>query len=101
MRFSVDARTTGRHSAGADVYVRNLVNSFAALAYKSEFITYVSVNDAASWVPARFVQRRVSNNPFARLSFEFSRQLRVDRPELLHVQRAAPLRCPVPIVVTV
>jgi glycosyltransferase involved in cell wall biosynthesis len=101
MRFSVDARAIGRHSAGADVYVRNLVNSFAALDNKSEFIIYLSVDDAASWVPPRFVQRRVSDSPFAHLSCEFSRQIRMDAPDLLHVQYTSPLACPAPIVVSV
>jgi glycosyltransferase involved in cell wall biosynthesis len=36
-----------------------------------------------------------------RLGFDLTRRLRLDRPDLLHVQYTAPLYCPVPTVVTV
>jgi glycosyltransferase involved in cell wall biosynthesis len=36
-----------------------------------------------------------------RLGFDLSRKLRIDRPDLLHVQYTSPLFCPVPTVVTV
>jgi glycosyltransferase involved in cell wall biosynthesis len=103
MRFSVDAHAIGRHLTGNEVYVRNLLGGFAALDQSSEFIAYLSAHerDAAAGVPARFMQRRVSSNSLVRLGFDLSRQLRRDRPDLLHVQYTAPLACPVPVVVTV
>src|SRR5882724_10205993 len=103
MRFSVDAHAIGQHLTGNEVYVRNLMGGFAALDQSSEFIAYHSASqrDAAAGVPARFTQRRVSGNSFVRLGFDLSRQLRRDRPDLLHVQYTAPLGCPVPVVATV
>ena len=101
MKFSVDAHAIGRQLTGNEVYVRNLLSGFAALDAESEFITYLSVDERSPWVPARFATRRVSANPFVRLGFELSSNLRQDRPDLLHVQYTAPLRCPVPVVVSV
>src|SRR6266403_5029193 len=101
MRFSVDAHAIGRHLTGNEVYVRNLLSGFASLDSESDFIAYVSVDDPSPWVPARFAVRRVSANPFVRLGFELSRKLRLDMPDLLHVQYTAPLGCPVPVVVSV
>src|ERR1700686_1559764 len=94
MNFSVDAHAIGRHLAGNEVYIRNLLNSFAAIDRESEFIAYLSVDDPSPLVPSRFSVRRVSANPFARLGFELSAKLREDRPDLLHVQYTAPLGCP-------
>src|SRR5207244_752447 len=83
------------------VYIRNLLNAFAGLDSTSEFVTYLSAEDAIPRIPARFSVRRVSANPFVRLGFELSGKLREDRPDLLHVQYTAPLGCPVPVVVSV
>jgi glycosyltransferase involved in cell wall biosynthesis len=101
MRFAVDAHAIGRHLTGNEVYVRSLLNGFAGLDRESEFITYLSMEDAESWVPARFPVRRIAGNPFIRLGCDFALKLRRDRPELLHVQYTAPLACPVPVVVSV
>jgi glycosyltransferase involved in cell wall biosynthesis len=101
MRFAVDAHAIGRHLTGNEVYVRSLLNGFAGLDQDSEFITYLSMEDAESWVPARFPVRRISVNPFVRLGCDFALKLRRERPNLLHVQYTAPLSCPVPIVVSV
>jgi glycosyltransferase involved in cell wall biosynthesis len=101
MKFSVDAHAIGRQLTGNEVYVRNLLNGFATLDAESEFITYLSVDERSPWVPERFAVRRVSANPFVRLGFELSSNLRQDRPDLLHVQYTAPLACPVPVVVSV
>jgi len=101
MRFAVDAHAIGRHLTGNEVYVRSLLNGFADLDRESEFITYLSMEDAESWVPARFPVRRIAANPFVRLGCDFALKLRRDRPELLHVQYTAPLACPVPVVVSV
>jgi glycosyltransferase involved in cell wall biosynthesis len=101
MRFSVDAHAIGRHLTGNEVYVRNLLDGFAALDETSEFIAYLSVDDAAAWVPARFQWRPVAANPYLRLGIDLSSKLREDRPDLVHVQYTAPLGCPVPVVVSV
>jgi len=69
MKFSVDAHAIGRQLTGNEVYVRNLLNGFAAQDAESEFITYLSVDERSPWVPARFAVRRVSANPFLRLGF--------------------------------
>jgi len=101
MLFSVDAHAIGCKLTGNEVYIRNLMNGFAALDQESDFIAYLAVKDASNWVPSRFRQRFVARNPFIRLGWDLSRQLRRDRPELVHVQYTAPLGCPVPVVVTV
>ena len=103
MRFSVDAHAIGRHLTGNEVYVRNLLHGFAGLDRTSEFIAYLCAHNAevASVVPSRFTQRYVSRNSFIRLGLDLSRQLRRDKPDLIHVQYTAPLACPVPIVVSV
>lgn len=101
MRIAVDAHAIGRHLTGNEVYVRNLLNGFAALDGRSEFIAYLSVQEAEAWIPSRFTVRRISGNPFVRLGCELSQKLHGDRPDLLHVQYTAPLFCPVPVVVSV
>lgn len=101
MFFSVDAHAIGCQLTGNEVYIRNLLHSFAALDQFSEFVAYLAVDDASTWVPERFGKRSIARNPFVRLGFDLSRRLRIDRPDLLHVQYTAPLACPVPVVVSV
>jgi len=101
MKFSVDAHAIGRHLTGNEVYIRNLLHAFAGLDRASEFVAYLSVDGPSPWIPSRFTVRRVSANPFVRLGYELSGQLRQDRPDLLHVQYTAPLACPVPVVVSI
>ena len=92
MRFSVDAHAIGRHLTGNEVYIRNLLQGFAALDQSSEFIAYLShnVNGAEAAVPHRFARRYVSANSFKRLGLDLSRRLAEDRPDLVHVQYTAP-----------
>lgn len=101
MRYAVDAHAIGRHLTGNEVYVRSLLDAFAAIDGESEFLAYVTGREAAAAVPSRFTVRQIARNPFVRLGLDFGRKLREDRPALLHVQYTAPLRCPVPIVVSV
>ncbi len=101
MRFSIDAHAIGRHLTGNEVYVRSLLEGFAALDKKSEFIAYTSVRGAEEHVPSRIRTRRVSENPFLRLGIDLSRRVRSDSPDLLHVQYTAPLFCPAPVVVSI
>jgi hypothetical protein len=77
------------------------LNGFAVLDRESDFITYLSMEDAEAWVPSRFPVRRIAGNPFIRLGCDLSLKLRRDLPQLLHVQYTAPLACPVPVVVSV
>ncbi len=101
MRFCVDAHAIGRHLTGNEAYVRNLLNGFAALEDNSEFLAYVSVPGAEAYVPPSIETRKTSGNPFIRLGYDLSRQVRRDGADLLHVQFTAPLACPVPVVVSV
>lgn len=101
MKFSVDAHAIGRHLTGNEVYVRSLLNGFAEQDRQSEFVAYISTEEARAWVPERITTRPVSPNPFIRLGFELSKRLREDQPDLVHVQYTAPLRCPVPVIVSV
>jgi glycosyltransferase involved in cell wall biosynthesis len=101
MRFAVDAHAIGRHLTGNEVYVRSLLSAFANLDRKSEFLAYVSGPEGEAGIPRRFEIRQIASNPFLRLGIDLSRQLRVDQPDLLHVQYTAPLFCPVPTVVSV
>jgi glycosyltransferase involved in cell wall biosynthesis len=101
MRFSVDAHAIGCHLTGNEVYVRNLLDSFAAVDQDSEFVAYISTPEAADVIPPCFTPRTVSRNPFVRLGLDLPRLLSKDRPDLIHVQYTAPLGCPVPVVVSV
>ncbi len=101
MRFAVDAHAIGRNLTGNEVYVRSLLNAFATADPEADILAYVTGAKAAQSVPPRFATRQIARNPFVRLGFDLPRKLREDRPALLHVQYTAPLRCPVPTVVTV
>ncbi|MEZ5354830.1 MAG: glycosyltransferase family 1 protein [Bryobacteraceae bacterium] len=101
MRFCVDAHAIGRNLTGNEVYVRNLLKGFAAQDGQSEFIAYISEAGAERELPERFQWRRVSANPFVRLGYQMNRHLAQDRADLVHVQYTAPIRCRVPVVVSV
>lgn len=101
MKFSVDAHAIGCRLSGNEVYIRNLLAEFSTLDPDSEFVAYLSAADVNGWVPARFERRAVSRNPFRRLGLDLWREFLRDRPDLIHVQYTAPLRCPVPVVVSV
>lgn len=101
MLFALDAHAIGRHLTGNEVYARNLLKGLAAQDGESEFIAYVSVEDAESQICGRWRVRHVSANPFLRLGLDLAMKLRQDRPSLVHVQYTAPLACPVPVVVSV
>ena len=101
MHFAVDAHAIGRHLTGNEVYVRSLLNAFAARGKEDAFVAYVSTEAARQSIPGRIQTRRISANPFLRLGFELARKVREDRPDLLHVQYTAPIGCNVPVVVSV
>src|ERR1035438_8682170 len=60
-----------------------------------------SAKGAETLIPKRVRVRHVSASPWARLGWDLQRQVRRDRPDLLHVQYTAPLGRTVPVVVTV
>jgi glycosyltransferase involved in cell wall biosynthesis len=101
MRFAIDAHTIGQRRTGNEVYARTLIGHYPDLDAEAEFIAYIASSDVLSWMPPTVQLRRVSTNPFVRLGGEMSAKLRVDKPNLIHVQYTAPVLCPVPIVVTV
>jgi glycosyltransferase involved in cell wall biosynthesis len=101
MRFAVDAHAIGRHLTGNEVYIRSLLGAFANLDKQSEFFAYVTGPEGEAGIPHRFETRQIAANPFLRLGFDLSRRIRIDCPDLLHVQYTAPLYCPIPTVVTV
>ena len=100
MRIAVDAHAIGRHLTGNEVYVRSLLNAFAAQD-RDEFVAYVSSDGAAQSLPSNIRTRRISANPFVRLGFDLALRVRQDKPDLLHVQYTAPLGCNAPVVVSV
>ena len=101
MRFSVDAHAIGQHLTGNETYITNLLRCFDSIDEDSEFVAYISRENAAADVPERFTKRLVADNPWRRLGFDLPRRLAADRPDLLHVQYTAPLMCRVPVVVSV
>src|SRR5579862_8447170 len=101
MRFSVDAHAIGQHLTGNETYIRNLMNCFAKLDVEADFIAYISRRDAFDQVPDRFRKKQVAVNPYVRLGFDLPRRVAADRPNLLHVQYTAPIRCAAPVVVSV
>jgi glycosyltransferase involved in cell wall biosynthesis len=101
MRIAVDAHAIGRHLTGNEVYIRSLLNAFAARNRDCEFMAYVSDEEARGRLHSRIRTRIVARNPFLRLGFDLGMKVREDRPHLLHVQYTAPLGCPVPVVVSV
>ncbi|MCC6263880.1 MAG: glycosyltransferase family 4 protein [Bryobacterales bacterium] len=101
MRIAIDAHAIGNRQTGNEVYVRSLLRHFVELEPRNDYLAYVSSKISASDVPGAVKTRRVASNPFVRLGHQLGSHLREDRPDLVHVQYTAPLRCPVPIVVTV
>jgi glycosyltransferase involved in cell wall biosynthesis len=101
MRFSVDAHAIGCHLTGNEVYIRNLLHEFARLDNSNEFIAYIAKPDAPEYLPSNLATRWVSNNPYKRLGFDLPRAVRMDTPDVLHVQYTGPLFTKVPLVVSV
>ncbi len=101
MRIAVDAHAIGRRLTGNEVFIRSLLQAFAAQPDGCEFRAYVSSDDAATAIPGNISVRRVAANPYARLGWDLARKVGQDGAGLLHVQYTAPLRCPVPVVVSV
>src|ERR1700722_3357810 len=101
MKIAIDAHAIGRHLTGNEVYVRSLLNGLAAVDRQSEYLAYVSVPGVESLIPPSMAVRHVSNNPFVRLGFDLPRRIRLDKPDVLHVQFTGPLLTRVPQIVSV
>jgi glycosyltransferase involved in cell wall biosynthesis len=101
MRIAVDAHAIGRRLTGNEVYIRSLLQAFAAQPDGCEFCAYVSSEEAAAAIPRNIALRRVAANPYVRLGWDLARKVRRDASNLLHVQYTAPVGCPVPVVVSV
>ena len=72
MLFALDAHALGRHLTGIEVYARNLLRGLAATDKESDFVAYVSVDEAGEWIQGCSRIRKVSVNPFVRLGFQLS-----------------------------
>ena len=101
MKIAIDAHAIGRHLTGNEVYVRSLLNGLAAVDRQSEYLAYVSVPGVEALIPSSIAVRHVSSNPFVRLGFDLPRRVRLDKPDVLHVQFTGPLLSRVPQVVSV
>lgn len=101
MRIAVDAHAIGRHLTGNEVYVRSLLREYSTLDPESEFTAYISEPGAEHLVPQSFRTEHVAADPYFRLSWDLSRRLSLDKPDLVHVQYTAPLINRTPVVVTV
>ena len=80
MLIAIDAHAIGRHLTGNEVYVRSLLNAFAAQNQDREILAYVSGAAACASIPDRIRIRRVAANPFLRLGFDLASRVRKDRP---------------------
>ncbi len=101
MRVAIDAHAIGKRQTGNEVYIRGLMEHYVSLAPDMEYIAYLSSSDAASRMPPDIATRQISANPYVRLGYQLGRRLRLDQASVLHVQYTAPLRCAIPVVVTV
>ncbi len=101
MKIAIDAHAIGRNLTGNEVYVRSLLKGLAGVDRQSEYLAYVSVPGVEMLIPPSMAVKHVSNNPFVRLGFDLSRRVRIDKPDLLHVQMTGPVFCDVPQIVHV
>ncbi len=85
MRIAIDAHALGRGQAGYESYLRHLTAALPEAAPEHEFLLY----------------RDLPRGRLRRLAWELPRRLFHDRPDVLHVQYAAPFPCPAPVVATV
>lgn len=101
LRVGIDAHAIGQRLTGNEVYIRNLIRQYAGLDHSAKLTAYITAPEAKAWIPENCNLAYVSRNPFVRLGFELSREIRKNPIDLLHVQYTAPLFCPAPVVVTI
>jgi len=85
LTVAIDAHCLGRGQAGYESYLRNLVGELSASAPDLRFLMY----------------RDLSPHRAQRLLWDLPARLLRDRPDVLHVQYAAPFPCFTPIVATI
>jgi glycosyltransferase involved in cell wall biosynthesis len=105
VRIAIDAHALGRGQAGYESYLRYLTAALPAAAPEARFLLYLCRNsrneDLLSIPGAVSAMPVLSAGRARRLLWDLPRQLRRDRPDLLHVQYAAPFPCPAPVVATI
>ena len=85
IKVAIDAHALGRGQAGYESYLRNLVGELPGVAPDLRFVLYGDLSP-----------RRAQ-----RLLWDLPTKLLRDRPDVLHVQYAAPFPCFTPIVATI
>ena len=85
MRIAIDAHALGRGQAGYESYLRYLTDELKVVASDMQFLLY----------------RDLASTRVRRLLWELPARLLRDRPDVLHVQYAAPFPCFTPIVATI
>ena len=85
MKVAIDAHALGRKQAGYESYLRHLTAALPEAAPEIDFLIY----------------RNLSRSRIMRLVVELPGRLKNDKPDVLHVQYAAPAFCSVPLVATV
>jgi glycosyltransferase involved in cell wall biosynthesis len=103
MSIAIDGHSLGRGQAGYESYLRCLTAELPAAAPDARFLLYVGrgTNDEANPSGAMTVKPVLSASRTRRLLWDLPRQLWRDRPDVLHVQYAAPFPCPAPVVATI
>src|ERR1022692_1499185 len=100
LRIAIDAHALGRGQAGYESYLRYLIAELPAAAPDAEFLLYVG-RDCAATGGVTGAMPVLSASRARRLLWDLPRQLWRDRPDVLHVQYAAPFPCPAPVVATI
>jgi glycosyltransferase involved in cell wall biosynthesis len=100
LRIAIDAHALGRGQAGYESYLRYLIAELPAAAPDAEFLLYVG-RDCAVTGGVTGAMPVLSASRARRLLWDLPRQLWRDRPDVLHVQYAAPFPCPAPVVATI
>ena len=103
LRIAIDAHALGRGQAGYESYLRCLIAELPAAAPEAEFLLYLArgADDRAFPGSAISAQPVLSASRARRLLWDLPVQLWRDRPDVVHVQYAAPFPCPVPVVATI
>lgn len=85
LKIAIDAHALGRGQAGYESYLANLTSALPGVAPDMDFLLY----------------RDLSPSRARRLLFDLPARLLRDRPDVLHVQYAAPFPCFTPVVATI
>jgi glycosyltransferase involved in cell wall biosynthesis len=95
----IDADVLGRARTGEETYLANLLRELPGL---TDELRFAAVTRHPELVPPGIEALAVpARSQELRMAWKLPRLLRRMRPDLAHFQHAIPLRCPVPVVVTV